>query len=81
MLRGDHRVASSLRSPQWPHMRTSETWDTFDQMASDLDDLKTTVEELIENPDASAHQSTLRKLRQALDLARDAVDEVENAGQ
>lgn len=50
---------------------------TVDEVASDLDDLTTRVEELEVDPAADEHAKELGRLRLALEDAGDAVDAVE----
>jgi ElaB/YqjD/DUF883 family membrane-anchored ribosome-binding protein len=50
---------------------------TIDEVASDLDDLATTVEELETDPAAKASSDEVKKLRQALEDASDAADAVD----
>ena len=49
-----------------------------DEVASDLDDLTTRVEELEVDPAADEHANELGRLRQALEDASDAADAVED---
>jgi hypothetical protein len=48
-----------------------------DEVASDLDDLTTRVEELEVDPATNEHSKELGRLREALDDASDAADAVE----
>ena len=50
---------------------------TVDEVASDLDDLTTEVEELEVDPAADGHAKELGRLRLALEEAGDAADAVE----
>src|SRR5262249_2606693 len=52
--------------------------DKIDELTNDLDEMKTTVEELAEDPKASVDPQTLERLKKALEEARDAADDLEN---
>ncbi|HZR25869.1 MAG TPA: hypothetical protein VFA59_19880 [Vicinamibacterales bacterium] len=58
-------------------MMHSNHGDKIDEIASDLDDLKTTVEELADDPDAARERPALARLKHELDGAADAADELE----
>ena len=59
----------------------SDRSDTVDELTNDLDELKTTVEELADVPSTRGQERTLDKLKQALDDASDAADELEEQQQ
>jgi hypothetical protein len=52
--------------------------DKIDDIADGLDDLKTSVEELAEDPPKDAHGETIRKLKDAIEKAIDTSDELED---
>src|SRR5688572_25598309 len=50
--------------------------DRIDELANDLDELKTTAEELEDDPPAKVERKTIEALQQALEHASDAADEL-----
>jgi len=52
--------------------------DKLDDVAEGLDDLKTTVEELADNPPAGASPEVIEKLGDRIEKARDTADDLEN---
>lgn len=50
----------------------------IDELASDLDDLKTTVEELEADPPDGLDPASLRRLEEALGRASDVTNELED---
>ena len=52
--------------------------DTINELADDLEDLKTTVEELHADPPADVDPDTLQRVQGALQDARDATAELED---
>lgn len=56
----------------------SEQNDKLDDIASDLDDLTTNVEELEHDPPQSADVHDMKKLRHALEKAGTVVDDLED---
>ncbi len=56
---------------------TSERSDKIDEVANDLDELKTTVEELKEDPPRGVKPKSVEKLTDAVERARDAADTLE----
>lgn len=57
-------------------MSNDEQRDSIDEIASDVDELKTLAEELDDAPGVRHH--TVDKLKRALDDASDAADDLEN---
>lgn len=49
-----------------------------DELASDLDDALTSVDELDDDP-GTIKEKTIDKVKKALDTAKDAVDDMEDA--
>jgi hypothetical protein len=56
---------------------SSDASDKIDEVANDLDELKTTVEELENDPPSDVEPQSLQKLERALDDASAAADELE----
>jgi hypothetical protein len=52
--------------------------DTINNLTSDLEDLKTTVEELQINPPTNVDAESLQAVKAALQQASDATDEIED---
>ena len=48
-----------------------------EELASDLDDALTSVEELHDDP-GTVEEKTIKKVKKALDTAKDAVDDMED---
>jgi hypothetical protein len=57
---------------------TKDDRDKIADIAADLDDLGTSVDELKYDPATNVHQPTVDALKQALEDATEAVDELEN---
>jgi len=52
--------------------------DRIDEVANELDELKTTVDELAEDPPDHVKTRTIDTLKRALDEASEAADDLEN---
>ena len=52
--------------------------DKIDEIAGELDDATTSVDELQDEPPAGVDSDTLSKMKDALEDATDAADELEN---
>jgi hypothetical protein len=52
--------------------------DRIDELANDIDELKTAAEELEENPPVNVQLHTIDVLKEALEIAGDAADELED---
>jgi hypothetical protein len=52
--------------------------DKIDDVADGLDDIKTTVEEIEDDPPARVNPKTIRKLKDALENASGLVDDLED---
>jgi Fe-S-cluster formation regulator IscX/YfhJ len=52
--------------------------DRIDQLAADLDDLQTIADEITEEPPEGVDPKTVKKLKNALDKAVVAADDLEN---
>jgi len=50
----------------------------LDDVASGLDDLQTTVEELQEDPPSGADRADLNRLKEKIEKARDVADDLED---
>jgi hypothetical protein len=57
---------------------SNDNRDKIGEVAADLDDLRRSVDELKYDPPANVHQPTIDALKQALEDATEAVDELEN---
>jgi|SwirhisoilCB2_FD_contig_31_23011407_length_340_multi_2_in_0_out_0_2 hypothetical protein len=57
---------------------TSDQSRRIDELTADLDEAKTTVDELEDNPPADVQIETVQKLKSVLEQATDAADELEN---
>lgn len=57
---------------------SSEQSDKLDDVAEGLDDLKTTVEELADDPPQGADPQVIDKLDREVEKARDTADDLEN---
>jgi hypothetical protein len=58
-------------------IRQADSEDQINEIANDLEDLKTTVEELQNDPPSDIDPNSLDGLKNALDDAVDATDELE----
>jgi type VI protein secretion system component VasK len=58
--------------------RHADDVDKVTELANDLDDLKTNVEEMQVDPPPDVDPRTLERVKGALDEARDATDELED---
>jgi hypothetical protein len=58
-------------------IRQADSEDQINEIANDLEDLKTTVEELQNDPPSDIDPNSLGGLKNALDDAVDATDELE----
>ncbi len=58
-------------------MSRSDKSDKVDRLDNDLDELKTTVDELASDPPHGAKSKTLDTLKSALEQAGDAADDLE----
>jgi methyl-accepting chemotaxis protein len=56
----------------------SDQSDKLDDVADGLDELKTTTEDLADNPPAHASQTKIEKLGDAIETARDIADDLED---
>ncbi len=56
----------------------SNQWDKVEEVAETIDDLKTTVDELKDEPPDDVEPQTIEPLKQALERATDAADAIEN---
>jgi len=70
-------IASARNSINGNDMASDDT-DKIDELVNDLDDLKTTVEELQNDPPDGIHSESLDKLKGAMDEAMDAADVLED---
>jgi plasmid stabilization system protein ParE len=52
--------------------------DKLDELAEEIDEARTGVDELAEQPSAGLDRATIRELREALEKAGDALDELED---
>lgn len=52
--------------------------DRIDQVVNDLDDLKTDVDELAQDPAETANPETVERLKAALEKASDVADDLED---
>jgi hypothetical protein len=59
-------------------MGSMDESDRIDEVANDLDELTTSVDEMKENPPAGAGKATIDKLADALEQAKDAADALED---
>ena len=59
-------------------MGRADKSDKIDEVANDLDEMTTSVDELKENPPRGAKRQTIDRLSDALEQARDAADALEN---
>jgi len=57
---------------------TSDQSRRIDELTADLDEAKTTVDELEDNPPADVQIEAVQKLKSVLEQATDAADELEN---
>jgi methyl-accepting chemotaxis protein len=57
---------------------SAEQSDKLDEVAAGLDDLKTTVEELAEDPPQGTDSKTIEKLNRRIEKARDTADDLED---
>ena len=79
--RGTGRNAVCCRFTGWrPSCATipSDDVDKINDLTSDLEDLKTTVEELQVDPPANVDAESLQAVKAALQQASDATDEIED---
>jgi hypothetical protein len=53
-------------------------WDKIDDVANDLDNLSTTVDEIKHDPPADVEPAAIDTLKHAIEKATDAVDVLEN---
>ncbi len=60
-------------------MDGSDRTDRVDELANDLDEIQTTVDELKEDPPHGAKPETIDALHDALEKAREAADDLEDA--
>ena len=58
-------------------MTTPDPRRRIDELASDIDDVATTAEELHDDPTIDAHVAELERLQRALSQASDAADELD----